>query len=124
MDKIKNLSVRKTILLYMAAALFCSFLLSAVIAKIAERTQRHIWWNYVNEAAYFEAVEKEGPYYVADIPRPSSYEMTQSDYFVSELCDFLQTYAVLILSMAGSWAAVFIFYHNKLREPMEELARC
>ena len=123
MDKIKNLSVRKTILLYMAAALFCSFLLSAVIAKIAERTQRHIWWNYVNEAAYFEAVEKEGPYYVADIPRPSSYEMTQSDYFVSELCDFLQTYAVLILSMAGSWAAVFLFYHNKLREPMEELAR-
>ena len=116
MDKIKNLSVRKTILLYMAAALFCSFLLSAVIAKIAERTQRHIWWDYVNEAAYFEAVEKEGPYYVADIPRPSSYEMTQSDYFVSELCDFLQTYAVLILSIAGSCAAVFLFYQNKLRK--------
>ena len=123
MDKIKNLSVRKTILLYMAAALFCSFLLSAVIARIAERTQMHIWWNYVDEEAYFEAVDNEGHGYVADIPRPGSYEMTQSDYFVSELCDFLQTYAVLILSIAGSCAAVFLFYQNKLRKPMEELVQ-
>ena len=122
MEKIRNLSVRKTIFLYMATALFCSFLLSAIIARIAERTQTHIWWNYVDEEAYFKAVERDGPYHVADIPRPSSYEMTKSDYFVSELCDFLQTYAVLILSMAGSCAAVFLFYQNKLRKPIEELA--
>ncbi len=96
---------------------------SAVIVRIARRAQMHVWWNYVDEEAYFEAVKKEGLGYVADIPRPSFYEMTQSDYFVSELCDFLQTYAVLILSMAGSCAAVFLFYQNKLRKPMEELAR-
>ena len=123
MDKIRNLSVRKTIFLYMAAALFCSFLLSAAIVRIANRTQLHIWWNYVDEEAYFEAVENEGPNYVTDIPRPSSYEMTKSDHFVSELCDFLQTYAILILSMAGSCAAVFLFYQNKLRKPIEELEK-
>ena len=123
MDKIRNLSVRKTILLYMTAALLCSFLLSAVIIRIAERTQMRIWWNYVDEEAYFKAVEKEGPDYVADIPRPGSYEMTPSDHFVSELCDFLQTYAVLLLSMAGSCGAVFAFYQNKLRVPIEELAQ-
>jgi signal transduction histidine kinase len=123
MDKIRNLSVRKTICLYMAAALFCSFLLSAVIARITVRTQMQIWWNYVAEEAYFKAVESEGPNYVADIPRPSAYEMTQSDHFVSELCDFLQTYSVLILSIAGSCGAVFLFYQNKLRKPMEELAQ-
>lgn len=123
MDKIRNLSVRKTILLYMAAALFCSFLLSAVIARIAERMQMHIWWNYVDAEAYFEAVENEGPGYIADIPRPGSYEMTRSDHFVSELCDFLQTYTVLVLSIAGSCVAVFLFYQNKLRRPLEELAQ-
>lgn len=80
MDKIRNLSVRKTIILYMAAALFCSFLLSAAIARIAARTQTRIWWNYVDEEAYFEAVAREGPDYVADIPRPGSYEMTPPDY--------------------------------------------
>ncbi len=48
--------------------------------------------------------------------------MTPSDHFVSELCDFLQTYTILILSMAGSCAAVFLFYRNKLQKPIEELA--
>ena len=109
MDKIRNLSVRKTILLYMAAAVFCSFFLSAVIVRIASWTQIHVWWNYVDQEAYFKAVESEGPDSVTDIPRPGCYEMTPSDHFVSELCDFLQTYTILILSMAGSCAAVFLF---------------
>lgn len=122
-DQIRNLSVRKTILLYMAIALVCSFLLSAVIVSIAGRTQTDIWWKYVDEEAYFKAMEREGSDYVADIPRPEPYEMTRSDYFVSELCDFLQTYAVLILSMAGNCAAVFLFYGNKLKRPVEELAQ-
>lgn len=121
MDKIRNLSVKKTILLYMVAALFCSFLLSAVIVKIAARMQMQIWWNYVDEEAYFEAVKDEGPYYIADIRRPDDYEMTQSDRFLSELCDFLQTYTILVLSMAGSSAAVLLFYRNKLKMPIEEL---
>ena len=105
----------------MAAALFFGFFLSAAISRIAEQTQMHVWWNYVDEKAYFKAVEREGSDYVADIPRPSSYEMTQSDHFVSELCDFLQTYTVLILSMALSCGAVFLFYRNKLKRPVEEL---
>ena len=106
----------------MALALFCSFLLSAVISRIASQTQMRIWWNYVDEEAYFEAVESEGPDYVADIPRPHNYEMTQSDCFVSELCDFLQTYTILVVSMAGSCAAVFLFYRYKLKKPIRELA--
>lgn len=122
MDKIRNLSVRKTIILYMAVALLGSFALSAIIVRIAVRTQAQVWWNYVDEEAYFKAVEGEGNDYITQIPRPSDYEMTQSDYFVSELCDFLQTYAILLLSMAGSCAAVLLFYQNKLKRPIEELA--
>lgn len=122
MDKIRNLSVRKSILLYMAVALFFSVLLSDVIVRIAEQTQRRIWWNYVDKEEFIETAEKEDSGYKVEILRPSSYEMTPSDVFVSELCDFLETYAVLILSMAGSCAAVFLFYQNKLKKPMEELA--
>ncbi len=121
MDKIKNLSVRKTIFLYMSAALILSFLVSAVVVRIAEQTQMNIWWNYVDEELYFKAAESAGPYFMPDIPRPDSYEMTQSDHFVSEFCDFLETYVVLILSMAGSCAAVLFFYQNKLRKPIKEL---
>ncbi|MCM1025840.1 MAG: HAMP domain-containing histidine kinase [Roseburia sp.] len=122
MDKIGNLSLRKTILFYVSAALLCSFLLSAAIARIASRAQQRVWWNYVDEEAYFKAVEKEEPYSVPDVPRPGADQMTPSDVFLSELCDFLQTYTVLVLSMAGSCAAVFLFYRNKLKKPIEELA--
>ncbi|MCM1189448.1 MAG: HAMP domain-containing histidine kinase [bacterium] len=122
MDKIRNLSLRKTILFYVSAVLLCSFLLSAAIARIASRAQQRVWWNYVDEEAYFNAVEKEEPYSVPDVPRPGADQMTPSDVFLSELCDFLQTYTVLVLSMAGSCAAVFLFYRNKLKKPIEELA--
>lgn len=123
MDTIRNLSLKKTILLYMAVALFCSFLLSALIGRIAARAQMNIWWHYVDEEAYFKAAEQEGPYSMADIPRPGDYEMTRPDHFVSELCDFLQTYTILLLSMAGSCGAVFLFYRNKLKIPIGKLAQ-
>lgn len=122
MGKIKNLSVRKTILLYMAIALLIGFLLSAGIGRAASHAQLSVWWHYVDEEAYFQAVNRDGPDSVTDIPRPRSYEMTSTDYFISELCDFLQTYTILILSMAGSCAAVFLFYRNKLKKPIAELA--
>lgn len=121
MEKIKNLSVRKTILLYMAVALLCSFLLSAVIVRVATQTQRQIWWNYVEEESYYDALDNEGRNYVVDIPRPNATEMTRSDHFVSELCDFLQTYTVLLLSIMGSCMAVLGFYRNKLKTPIDEL---
>ena len=121
MDKIRNLSVRKTILLYMTVALLGSYALSAVIVRIATWTQKNVWWNYVDTESYFKKVEEEGPDHVTDIPRPGDYEMTMPDRILSELCDFLETYTILILSMAGSCAAVFLFYHNKLKRPIEEL---
>lgn len=124
MGKIKNLSVRKTILLYLAVGLICSFLLSAVIVKIATYTQEQIWWNYVDQEKYFEAVNgEEGgkPYYRAEIPRPSSSDMSSADRSISEFCDFLQTYVALILSAAASCASVFLFYKHKLKQPIKEL---
>lgn len=121
MDQIKNISLRKTILLYMAVSLLCSFLLSGVLMHIASRTQEQIWWNYVDKAKYFEMAEGEGIYYMVNLPRPSDVEMTPADHSVSELCDFLQTYSVLVLSFAGSCIAVFLFYRHKLKKPIEEL---
>ena len=128
MEKIRNLSVRKTILLYLAIGLVCSFFLSAAILKIATYTQEQIWWNYVDQDKYFEAVngEEEGEgklYYRAEIPRPSASDMSSTDHSISEFCDFLQTYVALILSATASCASVFLFYKHKLKQPIEELER-
>ncbi len=125
MDKIKNLSVRKTILLYLSVSLLVSFFISAVIRRSASYAQEQIWWKYVDEEKYFEARkgERDGEnlYYITEVPRPSALEMSRMDHNISELCDFLQTYTVLILSVIGSCAAVLLFYENKLKIPLGEL---
>lgn len=112
---IRNLSIRKTILLYMAVSLLCSFVLSAYISRLAWHTQLDVWRNYMDPEHYSELTTMNASQYVA------FYAMTPQDHFITELCDFLQTYAVLILSMAGSCAAVFLFYRNKLEHPLAEL---
>lgn len=127
MDKIKNLSVRKTIILYMSVSLVCSFLLSAAIVRIAYRTQEQIWWKYVDRDKYFEAIEgenreeSEASYYMTDVPRPPASDMSRMDHGVSEFCDFLETYTVLILSVMGSCVSVLLFYEHKLKIPLGEL---
>lgn len=120
-DKIRNLSVRKTILLYLVISLTVSFLLSACAAWAASCIQEEIWWKYADEDLYFTAVELEGEGYIAQIPRPDSSKMSWLDHAISEACDFLQTYSVLIFSIVGSGSAVFLFYRNKLKKPLEEL---
>lgn len=89
--------------------------------RIASTVQNNIWWNYVDQEEYFEMAEGDGRRYLPDVPRPHSYEMKEFDYHVSEICDFLQTFTVLIVSVAGSIIAVFLFYKHKLKCPIEEL---
>ena len=120
-DKVRNLSVRKTILLYLILSLLISFLLSAYVAWAASEIQEQIWWKYTDEDTYFAAVEMENEGYMAQIPRPESYEMSRIDHGISEVCDFLQTYSVLVFSVVGSCVSVFLFYRNKLKKPIEEL---
>ena len=120
-NKIRNLSVKKTILLYLAISLIVCFFLSAYVVWAASHLQERIWWKYTDADLYFTAVELESKGYMAQVPRPVSYEMSHMDYVISEACDFLQTYSVLVFSIAGSCGAVFLFYRNKLKKPIEEL---
>ena len=121
MEKIKNLSLRKTIVLYMIVSLIVSFYLSALIMRMAATIQDDIWWKYVDQEKYFEMAEGDGRKYLTDVPRPNSYEMKKFDYHVSEICDFLQTFTVLIVSVVGNIISVFLFYKHKLKNPIEEL---
>lgn len=121
MDKIKNLSLRKTIVLYMLVSLIVSFYLSALIMRIADTIQDDIWWKYVDQEKYFKMAEGDGRKYLTDVPRPNSYKMTTFDHLASEICDFLQTFTVLIVSVIGNLIAVFLFYKHKLKHPIEEL---
>lgn len=121
-EKIKELSLKKTIILYMVISLVVSFLLSTIIVKEAQLTQQKIWWKYIDQESYFHAQkeEKKGGY-IATIRRPDSSRMSKMDYRISEFCDILETYTVLFFAMLGSCISVILFYRNKLKPPIQEL---
>lgn len=137
METVKNLSIRKTILLYMVITLLISYLLGFAVMQAAEREQRKIWFKYMGEE-YRSMIEEIGsqssetqappiqepaPQEIASIERPVLGEMTDSDRMISEICDFLQTYSILIISFVGTICAVFLFYKNKLQVPLAKLTK-
>lgn len=121
MDKIKNLSLRKTIVLYMIISLLISFFVSTWIVELAGNIQDEIWWKYVDQDKYSELAKGDGVTYLKDVPRPQASQMQKWDHQISEFCDFLQTFTVLIVSVMGSIVTVFLFYKHKLKKPIAEL---
>lgn len=124
MDQIKNLSLKKTIMLYLMIALTSSFFLSAFVVASAKRVQKSIWTKYIDidELNELEILaDNLNERLFIDIPRISSYVMTDKDNQITETCDFLTTWTPLILSTYSSGIAVYYFYRNKLKKPLEIL---
>ena len=121
MEKIRNLSLKKTILLYFVISLTAAFLLSGFTVHFAGNMQNKIWEEYIDYADYTDAFQQYGKKYEIEISRPNQSQMNRLDYHLSEMCDFMETYSVLIFSIVGSVVAVFFFYKNKLKTPLQEL---
>ncbi|MDO4469774.1 MAG: HAMP domain-containing sensor histidine kinase [Bacillota bacterium] len=119
MEKIRNLSLKKAIVFYVTVSFIVTFFLSVFTVNIAAEIQNNIWWKYTDQEEYFKSLRNEG--YETIIARPRREEMSKMDWHISETCDFLQTYGILLWSIAGSIVAVGIFYKNKLKKPIEEL---
>lgn len=122
MEKIKNFSLRKTIILYMLIGLLMSFAMSNLISIGAESCQRHVWSKYTERAEYIKAVEGEnGRNYTANVPRIKNSTMSHNDANIIEICDWLETWPALYLSVGGCIIAVFFFYRNKIKVPLHKL---
>lgn len=119
MEKIRNFSLKKAIVFYVTMSFIVTFFLSVFTVNIAAEIQNNIWWKYTDQEEYFKGLRNES--YETLIARPSREEMSKMDWHISETCDFLQTYGILLWSIAGSIVAVGIFYKNKLKNPIEEL---
>ena len=122
MEKLRNLSLKKTVILYLLAALLASFFLSAVLIQIAVNTQQQITWKYVDEVQYLAQMDGEQAYELP-MPRVKAGHMDRADRYVYEICDFIETYSILIFSVFGSGMAVALFYRHKLKPPIEELSQ-
>ena len=123
MEQIRNLTLKKAMVLYLCIALIISFFLSVGLTYFAERTQKRIWSQYIEEETVLKQIEMEEqiPEFTGEVSRVSSYAMTDMDNVIVEACDFISTWDVLILSVAGCVMAMFLFYRNKLRYPLKIL---
>lgn len=121
MEKIRNLSLKKTILLYFVISLTAAFLLSGFTVHFARNMQNKIWEKYIDYADYTDVFQQYGKKYEIEISGPNQSQMNRLDHHLSEMCDFMETYSVLIFSIVGSVVAVFFFYKNKLKTPLQEL---
>ena len=122
MEKLRNLSLKKTLVLYLAAGLVIGFFLSALLVMSANYVQQQIWWKYVDQDRFIEEMQNRNPdAFDVTIPRVSNEDMSRTDARLSELCDFLTTYGILVLCAAGIVVSTFLFYRNKIRRPLLEL---
>lgn len=121
MEKINNLSLKKTIILYSVISLTIAFLLSGFTVHFAQNIQKEIWGKYIDYEDYADLFNQYGKKYEIEIPRPNQSQMKRLDYHLSEMCDFMQTYSVLIFCVIGSIISIFLFYRIKLKTPLQEL---
>lgn len=124
MEKIKNLSLRATIIFYVAIVLVTSFILGVSLAKFASDTQQTIWFKYTDKDAYYDSIKNEtGNNYLTLIPRISTNHMSKQDAMIVELCDLIDSWSILIISLSGCIVTVFLFYRIKIKIPLEKLSR-
>lgn len=122
MEKIKDLSLKATITIYMAIALAISTILSFGLTHYAVNVQENVWFKYVDKEEYMESVENEsGNNYLTTIPRIHSKYMSDQDVFIVEVCDVIETWGALIISFLFCIIAIILFYRKKLRIPLRVL---
>ena len=113
MDKLRNLSIRKSVILYIFISLLVSLLL----------------WIAAYGAAAFgvqvqsaKEISDDSVYYDGNLPaRPDLYIRSEQSRFLLELCDFILVYGFLVFSVPGIVIAVLLFYRNKIQKPLQEL---
>lgn len=112
-----------TIILYMAIALAVSAVLGFALTNYAVNVQEDVWFKYINQEEYIQSVKNEdGNNYLTIIPRIRSKYMSKEDAFIVEVCDVIETWGYLTISFLSCTIAVFLFYRQKLRNPLRILS--
>lgn len=126
MERIRNLSIRKSIVLYMGIAIIIGFLLSIFCMWSVGKVQQNIWRKYAVSENFTEQtpdIKTEEPSYQFSrkVERIAAADMSVEDAVLSEVCDFIDTWCILIITMAGCVISGCLFYRNKIKKPLELL---
>ncbi len=123
MGKIKDWSIKKTLAFYLSIAFVCSLLLTLLITGIFEDIQADIFRKHTDMDKLAEITEYISSTYGYSIitPRISTAELSFSERFVVEACDFVVSWNTFIIYICFSGIAIHLFYKHKLKTPLKVL---
>jgi signal transduction histidine kinase len=126
MDKVKrigkNLSLRKSIVLYIAIFIFIALVLSIVTVALCDNTVQNIEDRYQPSGEKYYLTTRDGKRlgngtYIGDSPP----HMAEQDERLVAVLGIVPMIATPIYSALCIIAAVLLFYRNKLKKPLAEL---
>jgi signal transduction histidine kinase len=112
--KIKHLSLRKAMSFYIILFVIIVVTLTLITLKICDQWDQLIWQKYGAQELYTSL--SEITYHYNDYSK-----LSDMDRLFVEIIDFTQTWSVFIYSIGGIFGATYLFYRNKLKEPLRIL---
>jgi Signal transduction histidine kinase len=116
---IRNLSIKKTFMLYMLLFLLLATLLSSVSINVADSIATKIELSYADKRQQFTLQDGQGQVVTA-VQGPYS-EFTPKDKAVITICNSVQIWAIPLFFGLCIIASALLFYRNKLEKSIELL---
>lgn len=126
MEKIKrpgqNLSLRRSLVLYVAAFVLLALALSILTSSICDRAADRIWSSYPPSGEKYYLTNEQGEYlgegtYIGRESAP----LSEQDERRITLLELFPMLATPVYSALCILAAAFLFYRNRLKRPLAEL---
>ncbi len=71
MEKIRNLSLKKTMVLYTILSLIVTFFFSvSIMLQLSGQIQEEVWWKYVDQDEYYQAMNDRNENFEVVVPEP------------------------------------------------------
>ncbi|MGD1819874.1 MAG: ATP-binding protein [Pleomorphochaeta sp.] len=122
MDRIKNifknLSLKKSFMLYMLLFLVIATILSSITINFVDDYKYKIQMSYSDISNNYSINNDEGKVLVFN---SSSIDYSSSDNRIIKLCSFISSASIPVFFGVGIILAAFLFYKNKLKKPLELL---
>lgn len=119
------LSIKKSLIYYIVISSLLSVIISIGVMNGARIIQNSIWSKYKTIEEYKEIYDFYNKYYgyITEAPRISSSFMSQSDNIIVEICDFLETWTLLIITITLNSITSYLFFKRKLKKPLALLEK-
>jgi signal transduction histidine kinase len=115
---IRNLSIKKTFMLYMLLFLLLAALLSSVSINIAGDIINKVNLSYSDSSQQFTLQNGKGDVVIAT--SPTNY--TSKDRTIVTICNIIESWSIPLFFGICIIASALFFYRNKLKKPIELLS--